>query len=259
MESCSSRGTSRSMEPLTWVPGRPPRSAGRRRPGLPGADGEDGAARPGTSSTSPTRPSTPTSSTGRRNVPVIMDLWAEWCGPCKQLGPMLEKLAAEADGAWVLAKVDIDANPQLRAALQVQSIPMVVAVVGGQVLDGFLGAMPEAQVREWVGHVMAAAQQLGLAGGARATAPAGMTTAPSGCRAPGSTPARAAPRPARRALPRWAGAAPARATRSPTRRSARRRRRWSAATWTPRRQPSRRSWRPRPGTRSPPSASRRST
>jgi len=101
-----------------------------------------------------------------RNVPVIMDLWAEWCGPCKQLGPILEKLAAEADGAWVLAKVDIDANPQLRAALQVQSIPMVVAVVGGQVLDGFLGAMPEAQVREWVGHVMAAAQQLGLAGGA---------------------------------------------------------------------------------------------
>src|SRR5580704_1734716 len=108
-----------------------------------------------------------------RNVPVIMDLWAEWCGPCKQLGPILEKLAAEADGAWVLAKVDIDANPQLRAALQVQSIPMVVAVVGGQVLDGFLGAMPEAQVREWVGNVMAAAQQLGLAGGAAGAGPAG--------------------------------------------------------------------------------------
>jgi putative thioredoxin len=101
-----------------------------------------------------------------RNVPVIMELWAEWCGPCKQLGPILEKLAAEADGAWVLAKVDIDASPQLRAALQVQSIPMVVAVVGGQVLDGFLDAMPEALVREWVGHVMVAAQQLGLAGGA---------------------------------------------------------------------------------------------
>ena len=100
-----------------------------------------------------------------RNVPVIMDLWAEWCEPCKQLGPVLEKLAAEADGAWVLAKVDIDASPQLRAALQVQSIPMVVAVVGGQVLDGFLGAMPEAQVRDWVSHVMAAAAQLGLAGG----------------------------------------------------------------------------------------------
>jgi len=100
-----------------------------------------------------------------RAVPVIMDLWAEWCGPCKQLGPVLEKLAAEADGGWVLAKVDIDANPQLRAALQVQSIPMVVAVVGGQVLDGFLGALPEAQVRDWISHVLAAAQQLGMAGG----------------------------------------------------------------------------------------------
>jgi putative thioredoxin len=105
-----------------------------------------------------------------RNIPVIMDLWAEWCGPCKQLGPVLEKLAAEADGAWLLAKVDIDANPQLRAALQVQSIPMVVAVVGGQVLDGFLGAMPEAQVRDWVSRVMTAAQQFGLAGGASGAA-----------------------------------------------------------------------------------------
>ncbi len=103
-----------------------------------------------------------------RNVPVIMDLWADWCEPCKQLGPVLEKLADEADGGWVLARVDIDANPQLRAALQVQSIPMVVAVVGGQVLDGFLGALPEAQVRAWVSQVMAAAQQLGLASGGAA-------------------------------------------------------------------------------------------
>ena len=98
-----------------------------------------------------------------RTVPVIVDLWAEWCGPCKQLGPVLEKLAAEANGAWILAKVDVDANPQLSAALQVQSIPMVVAVVAGQVADGFLGAMPEAQVREWLGQVMQVAEQLGLA------------------------------------------------------------------------------------------------
>ena len=82
-----------------------------------------------------------------RSTPVIMDLWAEWCGPCKQLSPVLEKLAAEAGGQWILAKVDVDANPQLSAALQVQSIPMVVAVLGGQLVDGFLGAMPEAQVR----------------------------------------------------------------------------------------------------------------
>jgi thioredoxin len=97
-----------------------------------------------------------------RSVPVIVDLWAEWCGPCKQLGPVLEKLAAEAGGAWVLAKVDVDANPQLSAALQVQSIPMVVAVVGGQIVDGFMGAMPESHVREWLGQIMQAAAQLGL-------------------------------------------------------------------------------------------------
>src|SRR5258708_9838100 len=106
-----------------------------------------------------------------RSTPVILDLWAEWCGPCKQLSPVLEKLAIEADGAWVLAKVDIDANPQLRAALQVQSIPMVMAVVGGQVVDGFLGAMPEAQVRQWIGQLMQVADQLGMPPGAAGPAP----------------------------------------------------------------------------------------
>jgi thioredoxin len=97
-----------------------------------------------------------------RTTPVIMDLWAEWCGPCKQLSPVLEKLAAEAAGQWILAKVDVDANPQLSAALQVQSIPMVVAVIGGQLVDGFLGAMPEAQVRQWIGQVLAAAEKMGM-------------------------------------------------------------------------------------------------
>jgi putative thioredoxin len=101
-----------------------------------------------------------------RSVPVVLDLWADWCGPCKQLGPILEKLAIEANGAFVLAKVDVDANPQLSAALQVQSIPMVVAIVAGQVADGFLGAIPEAQVREWLGQVMQVAEQLGLQPGA---------------------------------------------------------------------------------------------
>ena len=107
-----------------------------------------------------------------RSAPVILDLWAEWCGPCKQLSPVLEKLAEEAAGDFVLAKVDIDANPQLRAALQVQSIPMVMAVAGGQVVDGFLGAMPEAQVRQWIGQVMEVAGQMGLPGGGGAAAAA---------------------------------------------------------------------------------------
>src|ERR1700730_15915201 len=87
-----------------------------------------------------------------RTTPVIMDLWAEWCGPCKQLSPVLEKLAAEAGGQWILAKVDVDANPQLSAALQVQSIPMVVGGLGGPLVEGVLGATPECTVRPWMGQ-----------------------------------------------------------------------------------------------------------
>ncbi len=122
-----------------------------------------------------------------RTTPVIMDLWAEWCGPCKQLSPVLEKLAAEAGGQWILAKVDVDANPQLSAALQVQSIPMVVAVIGGQLVDGFLGALPEPQVRQWISQVMAAAAKLGLetSGAPAGGAEAATAQAPAGAR-PGS-------------------------------------------------------------------------
>ena len=99
-----------------------------------------------------------------RTVPVILDLWAEWCGPCKQLSPILEKLAGEANGAWVLAKVDVDANPQLSAALQVQSIPMVLAVIAGQAMPLFMGAVPESDARAAVGQVMQVAEQMGLPG-----------------------------------------------------------------------------------------------
>jgi putative thioredoxin len=97
-----------------------------------------------------------------RSVPVIVDLWAEWCGPCKQLSPVLEKLASEANGAWVLARIDVDANPRLAQAFQAQSIPMVVAIIAGQMVDAFLGAMPEAQVRQWLAQILAVADQLGL-------------------------------------------------------------------------------------------------
>lgn len=93
---------------------------------------------------------------------VVVDLWATWCEPCKQLGPVLEKLAAEGGGEWLLARVDVDANPRLAQALQAQSIPMVVAVVGGQVVHGFMGALPEAQVREWLDQLRAAIAQQGL-------------------------------------------------------------------------------------------------
>jgi putative thioredoxin len=97
-----------------------------------------------------------------RTTPVIVDLWAEWCEPCKQLSPVLEKLAGQAAGAWVLARVDVDANPRLAQAFQAQSIPMVVAVIGGQIVDGFAGAMPEAQVKQWLGQVLTVAEQLGV-------------------------------------------------------------------------------------------------
>ena len=97
-------------------------------------------------------------------VPVLLDLWADWCQPCKQLSPVLEKLAAEAAGAWVLAKIDVEANQRIAQMLQVQSIPTVFAVIGGQLIPGFQGALPEPQVREFIGALLEAAQQAGLAG-----------------------------------------------------------------------------------------------
>lgn len=97
-------------------------------------------------------------------VPVLIDLWAEWCEPCKQLSPVLERLANAANGAWVLAKIDVDANPRIQQALQVQSIPTVFAVLGGQLVPGFQGALPEPQVREFVAAVLQAGEQAGLTG-----------------------------------------------------------------------------------------------
>ena len=86
-------------------------------------------------------------------TPVVIDFWADWCGPCKQLSPVLERLAIEGGGSWVLAKIDVDANPRIAQAFRVQSIPMVFAVVGGQPVDAFTGVIPEAQLRQWIDAV----------------------------------------------------------------------------------------------------------
>jgi putative thioredoxin len=85
-------------------------------------------------------------------TPVLVDFWAEWCGPCKQLGPVLEKLAGEYNGAFLLAKVDVDKEQELGAAFQVRSIPTVFLVKGGQLVDGFPGVLPEGQLREFLKH-----------------------------------------------------------------------------------------------------------
>ncbi|WP_454119044.1 tetratricopeptide repeat protein [Microbacterium lacticum] len=99
-----------------------------------------------------------------RTVPVVVDLWAEWCGPCKQLSPILEKVVTELSGRLVLAKVDVDANPQLAQGFRAQSIPMVVALVAGQPVPLFTGAVPEQQVREVFGQLLQLAAQQGVTG-----------------------------------------------------------------------------------------------
>jgi putative thioredoxin len=83
-------------------------------------------------------------------TPVLVDFWATWCEPCKTLGPMLEKLAGDYHGAFELAKVDVDQEQQIAAAFQIRSVPTVFLVKGGQLVDGFPGALPEGQIREFL-------------------------------------------------------------------------------------------------------------
>src|SRR4029450_8154406 len=97
-------------------------------------------------------------------VPVVLDLWADWCQPCKQLSPILERLANSAGGRWVLAKIDVDANQRLAAAFGVQGIPAVFAVVKGQPLPLFTGALPEANVRQFIDELLRVAVENGVAG-----------------------------------------------------------------------------------------------
>ena len=92
-------------------------------------------------------------------VPVVIDLWAEWCGPCKTLGPILEKVVAATNGKVVLAKVDIESNPALHQAFKVQSIPAVYAMKDGAVVDGFMGAYPEDAVQQFVDGLLPSEEQ----------------------------------------------------------------------------------------------------
>jgi putative thioredoxin len=88
-----------------------------------------------------------------KQQPVLVDFWAPWCGPCKQLGPLIEKVVAENSGKVKLVKVNIDENPQYAGQLRVQSIPAVFAFVDGRPVDGFMGALPESQIRQFISRL----------------------------------------------------------------------------------------------------------
>jgi len=85
-----------------------------------------------------------------RQIPVLVDFWAAWCGPCRVLGPVLERLAGEADGRWQLAKLDTEAHPEISARYGIRSIPACKLFVDGEVLDEFVGALPEPTLRQWL-------------------------------------------------------------------------------------------------------------
>lgn len=97
-------------------------------------------------------------------VPVVLDLWADWCQPCRQLSPVLEKLVNDDAGRWLLAKIDVEAEKEIAGMLRVQSLPTVLAVVGGRPVPLFQGALPEPQVRQVLDELLSVAEQNGVSG-----------------------------------------------------------------------------------------------
>ena len=113
-----------------------------------------------------------------RQVPVVIDFWATWCGPCKQLSPVLEKLVAADGGRWVLAKIDVDAEQRIAQAFQIQSIPSVLAVIAGQPVPLFQGALSEADVRRVLDEVLRVAAENGVTGSVDGGDPAATAAPP---------------------------------------------------------------------------------